>query len=90
MNEHQHQHPACSQLLGSLSEYIDGELRAELCREIERHLAECENCRVVVDTTKKAVYLVHASNDPQAGLPSDVRDRLFKRLNLEDYLKPVK
>jgi len=41
-----------------------------------------------VDTTRKTIDLVHASNTPQTGLPDDVRDRLFKRLNLDDYLKP--
>lgn len=80
---------SCDDLLGSLSEYIDGELRAELCRDIERHLAECDHCRVVVDTTKKTIYLVHASNDPQAGLPDDVRERLFKSLKLDDYLNRI-
>jgi anti-sigma factor (TIGR02949 family) len=80
-------HNNCEGLLGSLSDYIDGELGAELCRQIEKHIAECEDCRIVVDTTRKTIDLVHASNDPQTGLPDDVRDRLFKRLNLDDYLK---
>ena len=87
MTEHKHDHDQCHHMLGSLCDYIDGDLRAELCREIEQHLAECEDCRVVVDTTKKTVYLVRASNDPQAGLPGDVRDRLFKKLELGEYLK---
>jgi anti-sigma factor (TIGR02949 family) len=82
-------HSSCETLLGSLSDYIDGELGEELCRQIEKHIAECENCRIVVDTTRKTIDLVHASNDPQTNLPDDVRDRLFKRLNLDDYLKPA-
>ncbi len=82
-------HSNCKSLLGSLSDYVDGDLGAELCREIEKHIAECEDCRIVVDTTRKTVDLVHASNLPQTGLPDEVRDRLFKRLNLADYLKPV-
>jgi anti-sigma factor RsiW len=81
-------HNICEGLLGSLSDYIDGELGEELCREIEKHIADCENCRIVVNTTRKTIDLVHASNDPQTGLPDDVRNRLFKRLNLDDYLKP--
>jgi len=81
-------HNTCEGLLGSLSDYIDGELGAELCRQIEKHIAECEDCRIVVDTTRKTIDLVHASNKHQTGLPDDVRDRLFKRLNLDDYLKP--
>ena len=81
-------HNTCEGLLGSLSDYIDGELGAELCRQIEKHIAECDDCRIVVDTTRKTIDLVHASNDPQTDLPDEVRNRLFKRLNLDDYLKP--
>ena len=81
-------HNTCEGLLGSLSDYIDGELGAELCRQIEKHISECDDCRIVVDTTRKTIDLVHASNTPHTGLPEKVRDRLFKRLNLDDYLKP--
>ena len=42
-------HNNCEGLLGSLSDYIDGELGAELCRQIEKHIAECEDCRIAVD-----------------------------------------
>jgi anti-sigma factor RsiW len=71
MTEHVHQN--CESLLGSLSEYIDGGLSPELCREIEKHLEGCENCRIVLNTTKRTIE----------------RERLFKRLNLDDYLKPT-
>jgi anti-sigma factor (TIGR02949 family) len=80
-------HSNCKSLLGALSDYVDGELEAELCREFEKHIAECENCRIVVDTTRRTIDLVHASNPP-SGLPDGMRDRLFKRLDLTDYLKP--
>lgn len=81
-------HNSCEGLLGSLSDYIDGDLGAELCREIEKHISECENCRIVVDTTRKTIDLVHTSAEEGSALPEDVRSRLFKRLSLEDYLKP--
>jgi len=76
----------CQYLLGSLSEYVDGELTGELCAELERHLAGCENCRIVVDTLRKTVYLVRAANE-QIDLPEDVRSRLYHCLDLDDYLK---
>ncbi len=82
-----HTHVNCESLLGSLSEYIDGELSPELCREIEKHLAGCENCRVVLNTTKRTIDLVQSPTET-APVPDDVRERLFKRLNLDDYLKP--
>ena len=80
-----HMHGNCANLLGSLSEYIDGALSPELCQEIEKHLAGCENCRVVLNTTKRTIDLVQ-SPAGQPPLPEDVRERLFKRLNLDDYL----
>ena len=83
MNEHTHKN--CEELLGSLSSYIDGDLNPELCLELEKHLAGCEDCRVVLNTTKRTIDLVHAPAE-KADLPEDVRERLFKRLNLDHYL----
>lgn len=84
-----HKHENCQALLGSLSEYIDGELPPNLCEEIEKHLEGCENCRVVLNTTKRTIDLVQVSEAEEA-LPKDVRERLFLRLNLDDYLKQQK
>ena len=80
-----HEHTKCRYLLGSLSEYIDETLEDELCAEIERHLAECENCRVVVDTLRKTISIVHTTNCAPT-MPEDVRERLLKRLDLDEYL----
>ena len=81
-----HLHKDCKSLLGTLSEYIDGDLPAELCKEIEKHLEGCENCRVVLNTTKRTIDLVHLPEAEE--VPADVRERLFKRLNLDEYLLP--
>lgn len=74
----------CESLLSSLSDYVDGTAQEEICRELEHHLAECEDCRIVVDTLKKTVYLYHSNTETE--LPVAVRDRLFKRLNLDEFL----
>lgn len=81
-----HEHNNCHQLLGSLSEYVDGELDDELCAEIAQHLENCDNCRIVLDTLRKTVYLYRASAEDDA-LPVDIRERLFKSLNIQDYLE---
>ena len=83
MSEHTHT-PQCEQLLGSLSEYIDGELQAELCAVLEAHLLECDNCRIVVDTLRKTIELYKETSNP-GELPGAVRERLFLKLQLEDY-----
>jgi anti-sigma factor RsiW len=87
MTEHQHS-PHCQQLLGSLSGYIDGQLQAELCAEIEQHIKECDTCRVVVNTLRKTVEL-YQQTPVQTDLPGAVRERLFYKLHLEDYLEKV-
>ena len=84
-----HLHENCQALLGSMSEYIDGELPADLCREIEKHLEVCENCRVVLNTTKRTIDLVQIPPEEET-VPEDVRERLFLRLKLDDYLNPKK
>ena len=85
MSEHEHS-SQCKQMLGSLSEYIDGDLQAELCAEIEAHMQDCENCRVVVDTLRKTIELYEQASVP-AGLPEGVRERLFLRLEIEDCIR---
>ncbi len=81
-----HEHKNCRDLLGSLSAYVDGELDAELCSALEQHLEECDNCRIVVDTLRKTVYLYHATTHAEE-LPADIRKRLYKSLNIENYLE---
>jgi len=76
----------CKKLLSSISEYIDGSLNEQLCVQLESHLSDCENCRVVVNTLKKTIEIYH-DRGTQDTAPQDVKDRLFVRLNLDDYLK---
>ena len=78
--EMEHDHAACRDLLDQISDYVDGELGAALCTELEAHLADCPNCRVMVDTVRRTITLYHAQAATQ--LPSDVEDRLFKVLKL--------
>ena len=74
----EHDQLNCKALLGSLSDYVDGSLSDELCREIDRHLSE--------DTLHRTVSLYHKSAE-DAEVPGAVRERLFRVLNLEDYLQ---
>ena len=78
-------HENCHHLLDSLSEYIDGTLGEQLCSEIERHLVDCENCNIVVDSLRKTIYLYHATAEAPT-VPEEIRQRLFLRLDLEEFL----
>ena len=78
-------HENCRHLLNSLSDYVDETLGEELCDEIDRHLEDCDNCRIVVDSLRKTIYLYRVTA-PQASVPDDVRTRLFHRLALDEFL----
>jgi len=64
----------CKRMLEELNLYIDEELEAELCRQLETHLKDCERCRIVLDTTKKTIQF-YRDQTPMV-LPAGVRDRL--------------
>jgi predicted anti-sigma-YlaC factor YlaD len=78
-------HENCRALLSSLSDFVDGVLDDELCDEIERHMGECENCRIVVDTLRKTISL-YRSTSSTAELPDAIRERLYHRLDLSEFL----
>jgi anti-sigma factor RsiW len=76
----------CRHLLDSLSDYIDGQLREELCQEINRHLADCENCKIVVDTLRGTIFLYRVSA-PKPEIPDEVRQRLYQRLDIREFME---
>jgi len=80
-------HENCRHLLDSLSPYVDGDLSAELCTELERHLSDCENCQIVVDSLRKTVYLYRVASDELPCVPEDVRQRLYHCLDLDEFIE---
>jgi len=82
-----HNQDHCKHLLSGLSDYVDGELEDSLCRELEQHIANCPDCKIVVDTTRMTVSLYHAASGQSEPMPDDVRQRLFDCLNLGEYTR---
>jgi anti-sigma factor RsiW len=74
----------CKEIIKELSSYLDGELDPALAAEVERHTEHCEDCRLVVDTTRKTIRIF--CNSQPAALPPDVHERLHKAL--EKRLRP--
>lgn len=81
------EHEGCHALLDSLSDYIDGELGPDLCSKIEHHLEGCENCRIVIDTLRKTVSLYQATAEESPSVPQEVRQRLYRVLELDEFIE---
>ena len=76
----------CKGLVRELSEYLDGNLDPTLAQELARHLEHCEDCRLVVDTTRKTIE-IYCNTEPLP-LPSGVRERLERALSEKLREKP--
>lgn len=74
----------CDKLLSEISNLIDGSIAPELCVELEAHLRECRNCRIVVDTTRRTIELYH-QDEKRLEMPASAREKLWKCLNLDDF-----
>jgi anti-sigma factor RsiW len=84
-HDHHHAHgdiKRCQQLLGQLNDYIDGEIDSDLCAELERHMAECSDCQIVLDTLTKTVRLYHTLQEMPMQLDPAIEARLMGCLNL--------
>ena len=77
----------CELLLQYLSDYIDNALYEELTTEAQAHLASCNNCRVVLDTTQQTLFLFR--NQGARKIPLERRQRLFAQLQ-EVFLRDKK
>lgn len=68
----------CKEFLQELTDYLDSTVDAELRIKLERHISECPNCFVILDTTQKTIR-VYKGMQPQE-IPGDVEARLLKAL----------
>ena len=68
----------CETLLTYLSDYIDQELDEELSAEARDHLATCQNCSVVLDSTQKMILLYR--DQGKKVIPAARRENLFNQI----------
>jgi predicted anti-sigma-YlaC factor YlaD len=68
----------CRNIIKELTNYLDEALDSTLKASIEKHLEHCEDCRIVVDTTRKTIQ-IYCNSEP-APLPEDTRTRLHDAL----------
>jgi len=71
----------CNEVLEQLSDYLDEDARAELCKAIDEHLHMCRDCRYYVDTVRKTVVLYQA--DRRIEVPMKVTALLHAALSAE-------
>lgn len=64
----------CEQVVSEVSRFLDNEVDPALRTEIVEHLRGCHRCSVLVDTTRKVIYV--AGDDRVFELPIGYSERL--------------
>lgn len=84
MTHEHHRHdpkdPECLQVFEALSEYLDGELSPEDCRQIEAHVAGCGPCVDFLESLKQSITASRRLPAPQPppSMPAEMRDKLMQ------------
>jgi anti-sigma factor RsiW len=69
----------CRHVRDYISDYIDGGLDPAVRADVEKHLAHCEICSAVLDSTRNIIILM--ADDRVFELPVDFSRRLHARLD---------
>ncbi len=77
----------CKGVIREISDYIDGDLDLSVKQELERHLEDCGDCKMVVDQTRLTVEVFCDSKPVE--LPAEVRSRLHDALHRKLHEKGI-
>ncbi len=69
---------SCEDILKQLSEYLDEEMDPAYRTQIEDHLAHCQCCRLLLDSTRKVLIVV--GDERTFEVPLGYSDRVHARL----------
>ena len=68
----------CKDFLNELSEFLDETLDPNVRAALDKHVNECPNCWVILDTTQRTIK-VYKGLEPQS-IPPDIHSRLMTAL----------
>ena len=72
--------PDCERIFELLSQYLDGELPATTCEQLDRHIRECAPCVEFVESLRESIRLCRqfeCAEEPPP-VPSPVKESLRK------------
>jgi RNA polymerase sigma-70 factor, ECF subfamily len=76
---------ACPEILDLFSRHIEGEISADVCARMERHLASCDLCRSRCDSLQKTLALCRTAPLPQVPKPVQATVRRALKRFLEEH-----
>lgn len=68
----------CEDILAALNDYVDGRRDTAICEALEKHLADCNPCQLVVDNIRQTITLYKFGRPVE--LPAELNERLHAML----------
>jgi anti-sigma factor RsiW len=81
MSDNNHPHHECIAMFEKLSEYIDNDLDAVTCKDIEQHAKSCVACQACIATLKQTIALCKTISWGQALIGKQLAQNFFDRKN---------
>ena len=75
--------PMHKEVYKQICDFMGEDLDAPVCKEVAEHLESCPKCKVYLDTVKKTVTICQET-EKEEQIPDEIKNRLFKVLNLGD------
>jgi hypothetical protein len=69
---------SCDQVLAELGNYLDDQLSLEIRQMLESHIAQCQTCKVIYDSTHKTLRVLTESHSFE--LPKSLSTRLMTQI----------
>jgi hypothetical protein len=69
---------SCKDFIGELGNLLDDELASEIREQLETHLAHCNTCQVLFDSTRKTLRIVTESGSFE--YPEPIADPLVTKV----------
>ena len=73
----------CHRMAAVFSDYLDRDLRQQVCRKVDEHLKHCPDCKLYLDTLNKSITLYRGLG--HVPVPKDVETRLFATIRLASF-----
>jgi len=70
----------CTEIIGFLADYLDGELTADRRSEFDRHLAVCPSCVAYLETYKETIRMAKVAELPPVRQMEEVPEELIKAI----------
>jgi predicted anti-sigma-YlaC factor YlaD len=73
---------SCDEFMNAFGDYLEGDIAAEVRRQLNSHLSHCRTCQVIYDSSRKTLRILTESGSfdfPEAAA-KPIRNKIMDRI----------